>query len=332
MEYSPIPDNTIFEIADPFNVSSTGEPFVHYDNGRENRIIIFGTRGSLDFLQNSENWFMDGTFSTVPPQFPQLYTVHGLQQGRNVVGAYPLLTNKRLETYAELLTQIQILTNHVNPHSIMVDFEQAMIGATRNVYPLVPQKGCLFHLSKNIYRKVQDLGLSQLYLDDEQFRTNIRMIAALSFLPIEDTIQAFEVLANNAGNDEQPIMDYFETTYIGELRRGRRLRPLFPHALWNMNMRVQEDLPRTNNDLEGWHTRFSGSFLHHHAHIWKCIDKVKQDSSLYHLKMAQMVAGAQNPPQRRIYREINERIRTLVDGYENNNIDFLRGISYNLPQ
>ena len=128
----------------------------------------------------------------------------------------------------------------------MVVFEQAMIGALRDVYPLVPQKGCLFiPLSKNSYRKVQDLGLSQLYLDDEQLRTNIRMIAALSFLPIEDTIQAFEVLANHAGNNEQPILDYFETTYIGELRRGRRLQSLFPHALWNMNVRVQEDLPRT---------------------------------------------------------------------------------------
>ena len=94
-----------------------------------------------------------------------------------------------------------------------------------------------------------------------------------------------------------------------------------------------QHLPHTNNDLEGWHTRFSGSFLHHHAHIWKFIDNLKQDSSLNHLKMAQMVDGSAEPPQRRIYREINERIRTLVDGYENNNIiDFLRGISYNLAQ
>ena len=51
---------------------------------------------------------------------------------------------------------------------------------------------------------------------------------------------------------------YYGSTYIGELRRGRRLQP---HALWNMNIRVQEDLPRTNNDLEWWHTRFSGGFL-----------------------------------------------------------------------
>ena len=96
---------------------------------------------------------------------------------------------------------------------------------------------------------------------------------------------------------------------------------MFPHELWNMNIRVQEDLPRKNNELEGWHTRFS------------IIEKLKWDSSFNHLKMAHGTAGAPNLPQRRIYREINESLRTLVDGYgQNNLIDFLRGNSYNLGQ
>ena len=59
------------------------------------------------------------------------------------------------------------------------------------------------------------------------------------------------------GNDEQPVLDYFETNYIGELRRGRRLLPIFPNELWIMHNRVLNELPRKNNNLEGWHTRFS---------------------------------------------------------------------------
>ena len=44
-----------------------------------------------------------------------------------------------------------------------------------------------------------------------------------------------------------------------------------------------------------------------------------------------MIAGAPNPPQRRIYREVNKRIQRLVAGYQNDDIiGFLRGISYNL--
>ena len=92
--YPPIPETTQFEIVPPFNVSNTGERFKYYDNGREDRIIIFATSQSLLFLQSSEDWFIDGTFSTVPPQFLQLYTIHGLHHGRNVVGAYCLLTKK----------------------------------------------------------------------------------------------------------------------------------------------------------------------------------------------------------------------------------------------
>ena len=82
---------------------------------------------------------------------------------------------------------------------------------------------------------------------------------------------------------------------------------------------------------KGWHNRFSSSFTHHQTDVWKFIDGLKQDSSLNHLLMAQMIAGAPNPPQRHIYREVNERIQRLVDVYQNNDIiGFLRGISYNL--
>ena len=59
------------------------------------------------------------------------------------------------------------------------------------------------------------------------------------------------MLSNHAGNQEQVILGYFESNYIGELRRGRRLAPRFPHAMWNMSLRVQNELPRTSNDLKG---------------------------------------------------------------------------------
>ena len=74
------------------------------------------------------------------------------------------------------------------------------------------------------------------------FPANIKMISALSFVPIADTIQAFEVLSNHAGLEEQAVLDYFETNYIAKLPRGRRLEPRYPHTLWNRNLRVQENL------------------------------------------------------------------------------------------
>ena len=220
---------------------------------------------------------MDGTFSTAPPQFSQFYTVRGPCNGKNIVGAYCLLVNKRMETYVELLSQIDLLTNRVVPESITTDFEQSMIGAKAQVYPLTLQRGCLFHLSKNIYRRVQELRLSHQYLNDAVFCRNIKMILALSFVNIADTIQAFDDLSNHAGVEEEAVLHYFKRNYIGELPRGTRLEPRYPHTLWNMAVRVYKNFPQANNNLEGWHNRFSSSFTHRHTHVWKFIDGLKQD-------------------------------------------------------
>ena len=225
------PDDTTFIILHPFNVASNGQQFLWYDNRREDRILVFGTQASLNCLKNSVHWFMDGTFTTTPPQFAQLYTIHGLNLGRNVVGAYCLLPNKRTPTYIEMLTEIRRITDGHNMQSVMGDYKQSIIPVLKNVYPGVPVKGCLFHLCKSIFRRVQWEGLVKQYTNDEEFRTVICMIGALSFVPVADTVQAFESLSEFAMQPAQVILDYFETNYVIELRRGRRLAPRFPHAM-----------------------------------------------------------------------------------------------------
>ena len=97
-----MPGDLLFQIPDPYNLSSTGNQFIFYDNGRQDRLNIFGTTESIGFIEDSHDWFMDGTFSVTPRGFAQLYTFHGLGNGRNVVGIYALLVNKRVDTYVEL--------------------------------------------------------------------------------------------------------------------------------------------------------------------------------------------------------------------------------------
>ena len=310
---------------------TNGEFFLQYDNNNNNRILIFGTAANLDFLQNSPHWFMDGTFRTVPPQFMQLYTVHGLQRGHNVVGAYALLRNKEANTYTEMLTQIRALTNNVEPESFMTDFETGSSTALGRVYPNVPKKGCFFHLCKNVFKHVQAEGLLDRYLNDENFRINVKMISAIAFVPTDDVIDAFQELSDHCGDDEQAILDYFETYYIGEQRRGRRLRARFPHAMWNVHGRVENDLPRTNNHLEGWHNRFNAFISVRHADIWKFIQALKGDCALQNHTRTQAMIGADPPRQRLVYRQVNERLQNLVENYNvNDKINYLRGIAYNL--
>ena len=327
----PADHDTLFHLPQQYTQTSTGEPFLIYDNQRRDRMLMFGTRRSMAFLRDSEHWFMDGTFASAPLQFAQLYTVHAYKENRNVVCAYGLLPNKRADTYVEFLNEIEMQTNNAIPDSIMIDYEAGMIRAIDQVFPYSPARGCLFHLSKSVFRKVQSLGLQPLYNNDLVFRENIRMLSAISFVPTQDIVATFDELAQHCGNAEQPVLDYFETNYIGELRRGRRLPPLFQHALWNVNTRVHDDLPRSNNHLEGWHNRFSSMFHGAHPPIWDFIESLQRDSALNHMVLGHIAAGAPAPPQKLVYRNVNIRLQALVQGYNvANRIHFLRGISYNL--
>ena len=274
---------------------------------------------------------MDGTFNVAPPQFAQLYTVHGLSNGHHVVGCYALLPNKQRNTYVLFLRQVQLLTNGASPATIMIDYEQACIGAIPLVFPNATAYGCYFHLCKSVFRHVQEAGLQEQYMVDEEFRTNIRMLPSLAFVPIADIITAFEDLSQHCQHNEQVILDYFETTYIGELRRGRRRAPLFAHEFWNINQRVVDNLPRTTNALEGWHRSFNHSFSVAHPNIWIFINGLKRDAAIQQVRAGHYVAGRPAPKRRRIYERVNDNIMNLVADYGNRqNLDFLRGISYNI--
>lgn len=332
-EHVPIPANNDFQFAIPhqYTITSTGEPFLQIDNQFGGRFLMFGSRRSIDFLRDSPDWYVDGTFDTVPAQFMQLYTVHGLQNGRNAIGLYALLRNKNQITYEEMFNHVHSLTGGATPNTINFDFEMAAINAAELIYPNSSLNGCLFHLSQNVYKKIQQNGLVPIYKGNTTFRNHIKMISALAFVPTQDIISSFDELSLNCGVDETPILDYFETNYIGEVRRGQRRNPLFAHSFWSVYNRVNLQLPRTNNALEGWHNAFSCSLGQSHANIWTFIDALKKEHSMVHMAISHHQSGMLPPPRKRKYIAIDNRLNVIVADYNNRQrLAYLRGISYNL--
>ena len=117
------------------------------------------------------------------------------------------------------MNHLNFLTGRVVPNSINVDFE---IRAIKRVWlPFSP---------------IEANGLAALYLNDQVFRNNIRMICALAFVPIPDNQRSFNALCQICGN--VPIIVYFATNYVGELRNGIRRPPIFEHELWSVYDRV----------------------------------------------------------------------------------------------
>ena len=66
-----------------------GKTFLIYDSDLHDseRILIFSTLRNIELLSWSNTIFSDGTYKTVPNQFVQLFTIHGLV--RNFV--FPLV-------------------------------------------------------------------------------------------------------------------------------------------------------------------------------------------------------------------------------------------------
>jgi len=117
-----------------------GDSFLVYDNRADSsdRILVFGTHLRLRRLASSDSWFMDGTFDVAPLLFTQLYVIRVPVAESAVTCIYAFLPNKHQETYEELFTAIQDRCNqlgfNVNPTTVALDFEQAVMNAIQSTF------------------------------------------------------------------------------------------------------------------------------------------------------------------------------------------------------
>ena len=156
--------------------------------------------------------------------------------------------------------------------------------------------------------------------ENEDFSVLMRMMAAVAFVPEVDVSQAFydverEVRNTYNQNGIDVILDYFEDTYIGIQRRGRpRDDAIFPIRIWNMYNRTQDDLPRTNNHIEGWHKDFSGNCDGTHPTVWKLIRGFQRAEVATRTDLHQVLDGHPVVPKKK-YADCAARMKNVVDNY-----------------
>lgn len=327
------------ELPDNFKRTMAGNDFLLYDSGPgQHRTLIFSTMRNLDLMSQCPHWYCDGTFKTTPPLFTQIYTIHALKFNNVIPTVFILMSERSTSSYIRALTKVKNLHTNLRPLSIMTDFEHAALLAFRGVFPDAEQRGCFFHLSQCIWRRLQQTdGLQHQYTTDPEFALSIRQLAALAFVPTVDIVQAFNDLLDSTffqDNEEiiRDLLNYFEDTWIGRpTRRGGRREPTFSHSLWNCYDAVLHDLPKTNNAIEGWHRGFSELLGASHPSIWKLIEGLQKEQSMNEMTIEQYIAGQQPAPGRRIYRDTAARIKAIVADYVNRPLlDYLRGIAHNL--
>jgi hypothetical protein len=104
-----------------------------------------------------------------------------------------------------------------------------------------------------------------------------------------------------------------------------------PVPMWN----VYRAKLRTNNDLEGWHNRFSNLVLKHYPNIWHFILFLNAEHDATFVTTPQLLAG--QAIQRRFAPQeaIEKRLRKLCRRYRHGHIgvvDYITAVSYNIAQ
>lgn len=312
----------------------------------QDRILLFTTIANVRHLEQSSFWIMDGTFKAVPTIFKQLYTIHGSVGGsensRIMPLVYALMSRKSERCYRRLFQDLidfgEEYDVHLQPQFILTDFEQAAINAAHTEFQGVRSKGCFFHLSQSVYRKVQNSGLSIQYGTDENFSLLIRHIPALAFLPPEDIPAAFDELKRHIPEEASLIVQWFEDNYVhGRIRRRlrdgnvTRTQPLFSPDFWSVVDNIDYAFPRTQNSVEAWNRRWGVLVGLSHLGVFKIIKEIQKEQHRVQLDIESILRGDPRPSQRRQTIERETRIQTVFNDRDNRQLmNFLRGIAHNI--
>lgn len=297
--------------------STLTEDFLICDDGGDNKILVFASSDDLKVLSENENFFGDGTFKSCCPQFAQLYTIHvdirSTPDETNILpAAYALLPDKQESTYIRLFTLLKKLVKW-NPKTFTIDYESACISAIRKCFEDIKLFGCNFHFNQCLWRKVQSIGLSTLYVQNELVRRHVRMCAALAYLPPEYVDEGW--LSIMEDNPDEPLVGEFNDYFVGTWLENDFFKPL-----WCCYGRQH----RTTNAVEGWHNRLNKRISNVHPNIFVLVQALKQESQHSNNVRSQLELF-QTPKRRKTkYIQLDRQINEIINQFlsQQNNVKY----------
>jgi hypothetical protein len=222
----------------------------------------------------------------------------------------------------------------MNPQTVMTDFEAAAMGAFQIVWPNMQNKGCFFHLAQNQRKKIVNSGLQELVKSDPAIDIQVRMIRAMTFVPLIDLNRVWKALMAVLDPRLNPLIEYFDTYYMGRLVGNRRRRARFPRELWNMFERTVNGQPRTNNSVEAYHRSLNTHFGVDHSTMWVACAKLQQYQQKLDSDYEELISKRHPQTTRPALKwlQAEERKLRCINDYHLllNKIDYLRGVAHNL--
>ncbi|CAF1097435.1 unnamed protein product [Brachionus calyciflorus] len=114
------------------------------------------------------------------------------------------------------------------------------------------------------------------------------------------------ITLKNEKTSTDKMINYFDNTWM----MGR-----YPRALWNHSNTIG---PRTNNNVEGFHSKFNRSIGSSHPHIFKLIKLFQDYESLFSIKFERIQSGLELVIRKKKFVERDKKIFDLVNQLQSN--------------
>ena len=167
-----------------------------------------------------------------------------MRDGHLLPSLFVLLPNKTEATYRRMWEQIRTLSPLVQPREMLLDFEKAAINSFEEVWPGALVRCCFFHLTQNVWRKMQTAGMQADYNHDEELAMRIRQLPALAFASPSDVQHLFAAVVQQL---PMPQATELSCTSSGPTSGVLSQAALFPTYLWKFHTDTPFGLPRTTN-------------------------------------------------------------------------------------
>ena len=163
--------------------------------GRKYRHLLFASKKQLKLLKKAHTWYVDGTFKIIREPFKQLFSIHVfVKEGdcmKQVSVAFVFMSRRSKKDYKAVFKALLDLVPTCEVKTMVADFEAASWNAIREVIPNIEVKGCLFHFTQAVYRKIGYVKLANEYSKEGETKKLCTQLMALPLLPEEHIVDAF---------------------------------------------------------------------------------------------------------------------------------------------
>jgi hypothetical protein len=231
------------------------------------------------------------------------------------------MSSKSSDVYVKIFKHLK--EEGCEPRGLIVDFEQSVITAFKEIFENVKIFGCLFHLGQSIWRRVQHHNLVSYYKQNLYFKTAVRMLLALAFVPTDEILVNLKrveiyIVTNGIKNEMKELFDYFVRNFLGSFDNIGNFLEVKHYNInfWSGFKRVLDRIPLTNNGIEALNMSINLKSAIANPNFCRFINLLQKEEELTRLKIIKVKNGENIHTYNSKSVVKNQKLRDLIENFE----------------